>query len=286
MISTGAMVDDYKYSSYFNKLSSSTKELYTLGLTRFLKYFGTNLDISEITPREILKFYDHLLKHEHDNMAMRYLCGPSAAFNFLMALRELTFNPVSVLDTNPEYDPRDVVWTESERLAFIQAAMQSEDRYYMASYLDFLYVSAQRVTEQRLFKYEDIKIDVDSGCRYFPVKQSKTRVKAPVWISKRTFKHFDWIQEPKAGYLFTKRGQPIQYQTINNDYKAIREKAGLRKELQLRDLRRSRASDLMATGDYSAFEVMALTGHTNEKVFRQSYIVVPQDTTKWMLDEK
>lgn len=288
MITLLDMQHDYQGSQAFKKLSNNTKSLYMMGLNKLVDYYGHDVDVKDITPRSISQYYNHLVANHSENMAMRYLCGASAAFNFLIAMRDLTFNPVSVLDTNPDYDARDVVWTQNERGRFIKGARELKDVSYMASYIDFMYMSAQRVDEQRLFRYEHIMTDPESNERYFPVVQSKTRAKAPVWITDRLFREFSWYgvsEQPESGYLFTKKGQPVSYQTLNNDFKYIRAYCELRDELQMRDLRRSRASDLMATGKYSAFEVMALTGHTSEAVFRNKYVVLPKDTTQWMLKE-
>lgn len=289
MITVQDMRDDYLGSPIFKKLAPSTRRIYISGLDRFREYFGKHTDIHEITPRTVMEFYSMMLKEHSENMVMRYLCGPSAAFNFLISLRELSINPISVLSTNPEYDARDVVWTPLERDKFIKQAYVM-GLNYMAEYVDFLYISAQRVDEIRLFRYEHIEVGSGGEGEYFPVLQSKTKVKAPVWVSDKLFREFEWNRKgqdrPTEGLLFYKRqGWPLSYQTVNGDFNKIKEAAGLRDELQLRDIRRSRATDLMATGNYSAFEVMALTGHQNEKVFKEVYVTLPQQTTQWMLEE-
>jgi hypothetical protein len=279
------MMDEYMGSQAYQKLAVSTRDLYQTGLIKFLNFVGHTEIGSNLTPRNASDFYRHLKRDYSEEMSMRYLCGPSGMCSYMLALRDLTFNPFAILSTNPDYDSRDVVWLPDERERFLVNA-EALGLDYIGNYMDFLYVSAQRVYEQRLFRYEDALVDPESGERYFNVIQQKTRSKAPVWVSDRLFKNFGHDGKlPDMGYLFTKGGQPVSEQTIYKDFIKVKKASKIRPYVQMRDLRRARATDLMYSGKYTAPQVMALTGHKNEEVFRSVYVVTPKEATQWMLEE-
>ena len=252
------LLQDYTTSRSYLSLASSTRKIYQAGLNKLLDDFGALFKLEDMTPRNAVRFYNDLLDDYNATYSASLLKGPKAAFQTLVDLREAEINPFALINMKLRYDPRAVVWSKDEVEKFCQYAKRSGKYAYLYPFVTMLYESAQRPEDVRLILSASAQYSIDHKAAFYEIEQQKTGTKVTIWHTKKVNEALEHSLEHK--YLFHKNGEHVSLQTFRKDFKLVIEISGLRPELQMRDLRRSRVTHLIDAG-HTSEQVMSLTGH-------------------------
>ncbi|MEK0326802.1 MAG: tyrosine-type recombinase/integrase, partial [Nitrosopumilus sp.] len=276
---------DYKSSMGYLALANSTRSVYSSGLDKLEDYFGDEFKLVNMTVREASKYYEYkvLFATGKPSYVSAMMKGPKAAFQTLVDLREAEINPFALINIKLKYNPRAVVWSKEEVEMFYAVAKTHNDLQYMHSFVTMLYESAQRPEDVRSMMWVQRGWSEKYNAYYLDIIQQKTGTAVTVWITEKTDLAICSNRDPLTyTHLFNKKGEHVSLQTFRNDFKKVLDIAGLRPELQMRDLRRSRVTHLIDAGKTSE-QVMALTGHKSLSVFEKTYKVTSRDTSAFIL---
>ena len=283
IITIDDLVNDYTLSRQFKQLATSTKGVYITGFDKMINWFGGGFKIENMTPRNAVGFYENLLDHVSDKYAAAMIKGPKAAFQTLVDLREAEINPFTIMNLKIKYDPRSVVWSKEEFERFLETAKADDKLSYLYPFVGMLYLSAHRPEDVREIHWGQRHWSAEHNAYCFEITQQKTGTEVAIWVTDQIEKVLTALDERYCSMLFTKNGEHVSLQTFRNDFKKLLVKAGLRQELQMRDLRRSRATHLIDAG-YTSEQVMSITGHKSLSVFEKTYKVTSRETSAFILN--
>lgn len=208
----------------------------------YKKFLGAETKISDITPADIEKLKQYLLKSGLKNSSVnRYYSSLSKAFNLIIINKKLTMlNPCKSVSKLKEDNQILRYLTESEEARLMKA---------LPEYLKPIVVCAL-TTGLRLSNILNLKwdtINLEMGFLEVLKQENKGHKKIQIPLSKKFKVELQKIGVKKTGYVFInpKTGKP--YTTIKNGFNKALEKAGI-ENFRFHDLRHTVGTRLVANG--------------------------------------
>ena len=253
------VIGRYKESDRYQQLAKNTLTVYDRWLNEFGKMWGA-LPATAISTRVVIKFVE------------KYQTQPSVQRNAAAVLRNVLdearyrglitgANPASRLRLSSA-PVRDAIWSTEDRQNWIEAAGRHRNHANaLATYFYLLEYTAQRpgdVIDMRWSRYDGETIEL---------AQQKTGKLLRVPCHEDLRRVLDTAKR-NANSLFIvarRNGRPFRSVTVINEiFREVCDDAGIGRELQARDLRRTAAVRLGEAGA-TAIEIAAVTGHSIER---------------------
>ncbi len=262
------VIDKYRGSNRFEKLSDSSKRIYSPWLSEIKKLWGL-LPVSAIDKQVCFKFVD------------RYKDRPSTQNHAAVVLYNVlaegqrhglvpSANPASKLGLSPKI-PRDAIWSAEDRAAWLEAAKRHPRHAKgLALYFILLEYTAQRPGDVRALVwtgYDDIKRKIGYDSEWIRLVQEKTGkyVEIPVHHElRRVLDEHNTSVVHIGGHIVTRPdGLPYNHITMQELFREVSRTAGIT-NLQARDLRRTACVRLAEAG-CTDLEIAAISGHSIDR---------------------
>jgi len=246
---------------YFEKQAkgSASETQVRIALRFWSEYFPENA-ISELTPERIEAFIEWLKsKGYKNNYINRTLAAGRAALN--RAVRRQEVRNVPFITGLEPGEPRNVSLSLDEAAALFDAC----DEPHILMFLMLAFNTVSRPTA--LLELEKSQVNVDKRLIALnPVGRKQTKKYRPTLPITETL--LPWLEEADEGPLVAYWGRPIK--SVRRGFNAIRDKAGLGKEVSPYVIRHTMAIELRAR-DVPEWEVMGFMGHKSENRITEQY---------------
>lgn len=265
--SVAGIDDAFQRDDAFKRLAERTKRDYLYNIKPAIEWAG-HVRAEHLTRRAVKAWYQHA----------RDTAGASTARNRVAALRRLLTYATDeeIIDKNPaakmriSTPPSRVrLWTLAERDTFVAAAL-SAGRPSMALAVMLGWCLGQRPADLRTLAWSAF----DGQAVALRQGKAKTQVWVPALPELRRLLASTLRVSTQIVVSETTQ-KPYQESDFQHTFADIREKAGLPKDLQYRDLRRTLATALGAAG-CSDDQIRAITGHKTREVV--GVYVLPDQT--------
>lgn len=266
------VVKDYFHSVHFTNLAESTKQGYKARLNYWLdkKIDGITLRkarIDTITTAMCQRLYDKLTRDgsiaaNNDSLSMFRIL-----FSYAVRRGYINVNPFSLVKPLSTKS-RKQVWTKRDVKMFITTAFTQWRWRSLGIIVYCAYEWGQRIGDMRLLTWDCFNFDTG----VVTLVQSKRGVKVEIPTSTglrqvlvQQHKDFGWqkyvapmvaINRPRQGLV------PYSKLYVNKVAREIMDAAGISKELQIRDLRRTAITEMVEMG-VPVPSVMSVSGHTS-----------------------
>lgn len=242
---------------FMGRLSPRSQQDYCRNIKAALEG-GANALVSDLGRRDVKDWYQRQLRER----------GPSNARNAAAALRRLLSFGVDAgwIKDNPALrmrirtpESRSRVWTLAERDGFVDAAERS-GRHSMALAVMLGWCLGQRPADLRKLAWSAY----DGAA--VALRQAKTGT--AIWVPALPELRALLDRTPRQGpqiVVSEATGRPYQESDFQHRFAEIRDRAGLPRDLQFRDLRRTLATALGAAG-CTDDQIRAITGHKTRSV--------------------
>lgn len=259
------VADQYAKSARFAKLSPNTQEYYLIGIKQCCEYIG------DMKVRGIKRAYG--LKMYHDNCeeslkrASHMVAMARLIMNYARDLGLIDINPFTEMNL-PKLPPRQTIWT-MEQLEAAKKGAYEAGFPSIALAFQLLYDTAQRPGDVRLLAWT--RYDGKS----ITLRQTKTGENISVPVTNSSKELLDkWDRVGITILIDENTGKAYSKDELSRKARLAMDKAGLTKELQLRDLRRSaivRLGELNMPPQWIA----AVSGHSIKSVSEILRIYLP-----------
>lgn len=263
------VLDEYYRSLDFRDLAPKTQKDYTYCLNTLLN--------TEVRGGKINKMYLSTLdvpraQRAYDIWAERGIqfanhtqAVSSKLYNYAIRRGYCQVNPFSGVDRKP-IKPRKVVWTREDITQFLTTAY-SQFKWRSAGLIaQMAYEWCQRLGDMRTLKWDNL--DLNAGVLY--LEQSKRRARVELPISPELLEMLKQQKEEMgfqpyvAPYTGSTKVVHRPYFLMELSYlsRSIIKAAGLPKELQLMDMRRTGTTEMVDAG-VPLTNIMMVTGHSS-----------------------
>ncbi len=255
------LIEEYKASDMYTGLRPRTRTQYAQQLETIKRWAG-DVPVTAVTRRAVLEEYKAIV----DGIKAKGGSGLTHGAHFVRILRIvmnfarneelITANPAEDLKIKNE-KPRRQVWEEAEIVSFIAKAEELQSPS-MALAVMLGVFTGQRPADVRAMTW-----GAYDG-RYINVTQEKTGELVRVYCLDALKALLDTTPRT-AVQILTTDGQGVPYEEDHfiKSFAHIREQAGIRKDLQYRDLRRTAVVYLSRAG-CTVQEISSITGHRIE----------------------
>ena len=281
----------FETSPKFKSYSQQTREYYSRSYRRIEQYkfdgdtnFG-DLQLNQVTRQIAFGIYEHHSGGSGPGNGEKIVSAWRAAFKYAsQRYSEIAFNPFTQLSKRT-FPPRRQRWTDEQLTRFVKAA-------------DWLGCSsvglcallcmelAQRPCDMRNLTWSDY----DEVRGYIRIRQTKQHVEVRIPPTKRlaaalaAAKLTAVVKTTKPiddAYICpTKTGRRWQRRSLAREARLIARSIGLPDELQLRDLRRTAATEAASAG-VTPWEMMAAGGWQNQASIRPYLIWTPEQAASF-----
>ena len=267
------LAEMYMESSFYEKLRPVTRDQYAYFINKLCKTevegkgeFGSML-YRDVTNGIAARVYDSMIRTHRKKggdgiqMANHVLSVAKRIWSVANKWEVIHRNPWKHVETR-EPAKRRVKWTEEQVHQFLDTAFSRWEWRSVGVLCLLAYATAQRPGDLRESTWGNIRFDTGE----YHQLQSKRGAEVVIPLEDNVITtlddHYqDYGDQPYvAPHPRTKR--PYELTHLSKTAQRIREAAGLPSELQLRDLRRTVASELADNGATEA-EIMSWTGHKN-----------------------
>lgn len=273
------LICDYKASNWFKSLGTRTKKEYGYILEAIREALRAG-NLQNAPAAAFTRQHARALHH-------RFHAKPRKA-QLVAALSRIVFNygiETGLLKENPFTDmrikkrpAREVLWLDMEHanpLHKVDAvkAKAIELGLKSVSYaIDLALWTAQQQADILALpwgKYDGSHIKL---------RQSKTRAWVEVPVMPQLKKGLDaWTRQSTIILVSERTGKPFTKDHFGDLFREVREAAGIEKELQYRDLRKT-AIVMLAMAGCTDTEITAISGHTNAEVSDILEVYLPRNT--------
>lgn len=256
------LIDEYTRSDHFKSLSINTRKRYK-SVFSMLKRFTTpdkktllQLKVSRVDYHYV-DYFAGVMRHQYSTATIRSIFA--ALINvWERGLRtgRVLLNPWKNSKLKSGAD-RDNTWTREEVELCIKTAKEL-GFVVLALYIRLGYETAQRMwSDLRFMEWRNIK--VLEGHTVFDFIIAKTQTQLVIPLTPAVILALE--EAPKIStYIFVdKKGSLLTSAAILYQFSKLKQKTGINKDLQLRDLRRSFVTDLAQSGA-TMQEIVAWTG--------------------------
>ena len=261
--------DEYLHSAKFAELSGAVQVKYERSLYRVCKtkvQHGTelgNIKLKDLRYKHVTYAYDRWLDENGPSAGNYMATCLSIILNLGLRHEALLANPVSQLKRKVD-KPRKIKWSKDEVKTFLDTAYSMWRYRSIGLILHMSYEWGQRVGDMRLLKWSDIDFDAQR----VDITQSKrgAEVHLPIpddLLAMLKAQQVDFGFQPYvAPHIRPNNGGYAAYSDIeiHRYVNQIKEIAGLSKELQARDLRRTAITE-MAEAGVDLVGIMQVSGH-------------------------
>ena len=267
------LCDMYMQSAFFEKLAPITRDGYSYYIEKLIASelpdkgrFG-NVLYRDVTNGMASRVYDTLVRTHR----LQGGDGIQMANHVLSVAKRVwsVANKWEVIHRNPwkfveklEPKKRKVSWTEEQVQQFLDTAYSRFEWRSVGVICELAYATAQRPGDCRLALWENIRWDT----RSFQKVQSKRGAEVDIPLEDRVVDILDQQYQEYGNQPYVaphyRTLRPFELTHLSKTCQRIREAAGLPKELQLRDLRRTVVTELADNGATEA-EIMSWSGHKN-----------------------
>jgi integrase len=268
------VLEEYYKSIDYTRLGDRTRYDYRYCLSAMLDtivdraaikqmYFGT------LTTPRAQKAYDQWLVRG-TSFANHTQAVASKFFNWAIQRGFTEFNPFSKLSKKP-YKPRKVVWTREDINQFLTTAYSKFRWRSVGLIVQMAYEWCQRLGDMRTLTWDNL--DLDAGVLY--LEQSKRRARVEIPISEELMAMLKQQKEDVGNqpyvapvcqdetYSYRAYGK-IEFNAVG---RVVRQAAGIAKELQLMDMRRTGTTEMVEAG-VPLTNIMMVTGHASPASLR------------------
>lgn len=263
----------YMESAFFEKLRPITRDQYSYFIDKLCK---TNLEGSgefgavlyrDVTNGMAGRLYDTMIRTHRKKGGD----GIQMANHVLSVAKRVwsVANKWEVIHRNPwrhveklEPKKRRIKWNEEQVKQFLDVAFSRHEWRSVGVICTMAYATAQRPGDLRMAKWENIRFDNNE----YQKVQSKRGAEVAIPLDEVTMDILDQQYQDYGDQPFVaphyRTGRPYELTHLSKTFQRIRDAAGLPKELQLRDLRRTVISEL-AEASVTEAEIMSWSGHVN-----------------------
>jgi integrase len=293
-MSAAFIARSFEASFKFSKYSERTKEEYPRMYRRIEifksdgnRMFG-DFHVSEITRQVVYSIYEHHVQHHGLENANRIMSAWQAAFKYAtLKIPGVVLNPFTHLgmETSP---PRRQRWTDSQLQAFIKKA--DELGYPSVGRCALMCIElVQRPGDILNLRWGDYRERLGA----WHIRQSKRG--AEVWVPpterlrsvlnterRRLLANRNSGEVRRLPVCPTKTGKRWQRRNFTKTARMIARAVGIPDDLQIRDLRRTAATEGASAGA-TPWEMMAVGGWQNQASIRPYFVGTPEQAASFQL---
>lgn len=241
IITLKEMLDEFlEYSEINNSHQQYIQNIHKVKV--YKKFLGAETKISDITPSDIEKLKQYLLKSGLKNSSVnRYYASLSKAFNLIILNKHLKMlNPCKAVSKLKEDNQILRYLTESE-----EARLMKRLPEYLKPIVICALTTGLRLSNILNLKWDTINLEM--GFLEVLKQENKGHKKIQIPLSEKFKAELQKIGVKKKGYVFInpKTGKP--YTTIKNGFNKALEKAGI-ENFRFHDLRHTVGTRLVANG--------------------------------------
>ena len=242
--------DLYRKSTRWASLSQGTREQYERSILRMVNGPYGKKHPSVITPLVADAIYKSLVQQSREGESNRFVAVWSNVYSFGNATEIVkAVNPWQhVVKTIPP--SRTEVWRHEEMQALLKAC-ENHDRELC--FFSLLYDTGQRPIDITKLLWEQVKTDA-SGT-YLEIKQQKTGKLVRPAVSLDTVAVMQRLPKVNPRVF-----PDLNREVIAKFFKKFKTAAGVRPQLQMRDIRRTVVTEL---GGASDDQILSVTGHSD-----------------------
>ena len=244
------LIQEYQRSAWYRELGRRTIEEVGHALTIIEQALG-DMPVAKIERKHIRKFHNGAITKWSRHKANRLVKWLRRLLNYAIELGELTDNPALNMGLRHNR-PRRIRWTSNEVEAIKSAALKIDHRP-LALTVQLGYDTSQRLGDIQALRWNQFD---GEGLTFL---QGKTG--AEVWVPLSTESLRMLAETPRTGVqiiVSNRTGRPYTDRlALNRAFRKAKQVAGIRSELQFRDLRRTAASEVIAGGGRAE----PITGH-------------------------
>lgn len=250
----------YKASTWFSRLSLKSRVDYERVMLMLVDtQYGKRLPNS-ITP-SMANAMHGVLSQNHGPITANIFCTVwGIIYKFAMTNDWLTINPWRFVRQSKS-NPRKQLWSEQQVADIVGCALaQSPPAYPVARGIMLMYDTSQRPGDCLSMRHDMAKKDAAGW--YVEVKQKKTGTVVKSAVTDYTAKLCRLGEGSTSEYLI---GCKLDLGDFRTDFRKYADTAGLPKELQLRDLRRTALTEAGA-GGATEDQMKSMSGHSDRSM--------------------
>ena len=277
----GSLVDEYLHSPHFTDLVNTTQKAYKYCIDILLdfeltyggKFYGAvrDMNFEELSNGMAQRIYDQILvqsRSKGDGITFANHCNSVAKRIWTIANKwELTHrNPWKFVETKTAKVRRNK-WSPEKVALFLATAFSKESWYNVGVIVQLGYATSLRNGDCRTTTWDELPFDkkllhkvTNKRGRYFVSAEVQIPLDNEILELLKTqyekWGHTDWV----APNPLTKK--PYTLGHLSKTFRRIADAAGLPKDLQHRDLRRTVLTELADAGS-TVNEMMSWSGHAN-----------------------
>lgn len=266
-------------SRKFRKLAPRTQKDYRYYLNDFFVVRFGVFPIKALTPKVIKTYYEATCDKRGDYFGYHLLIAMKAFFKWAASEEAVDENPARYIE-NYMPESRDQRWMPEQVDALCKKAVEMDRRSIMLAVRIADWI-AQRPFDTRMLRWSNY-----DGSRLIDIKQSKKKRKvAPLPLPQYLIDLLD--ATPKESiYIIVSEGskRPYSERGFDGVLADIRDKAGLPKDLQFRDFRRTAMTEGYDAGATDE-QVRAFSAHANPSSM-SPYRVLTETQGQVLMDKR
>ena len=255
----------------WKRLSPNSQNVYRILIRQGIESLGPDRDVNTIKAGDADKLYDQLESVKGMHKAVSVCTVLRRVWGVLKRYNHTSFNPFSHMGLSVQTS-RKVLWTEEQINTFIRASVE----YGLPSLgllLILCYTFAQRPGDMRKLKWENYDGE------YLTFTQEKTGKEMVLYVPEDVRDDLSLVEQV-GPFIVTREdtGLPYTDDDYLYHYKNILSIAGLPKELQLRDTRKTAINEVIERGGTDS-DLMNIGGH-NVRTTLNKYQVTTKKSAK------
>lgn len=272
VITLKEMLDDFlEYSEINNSKQQYIQNIHKVKV--YKKFLGAETKISDITPADIEKLKQYLLKSGLKNSSVnRYYASLSKAFNLIILNKHLKMlNPCKAVSKLKE---------DNQVLRYLTAEEETRLMQALPEHIKPLVVCAL-TTGLRLSNILNLKwdtINLDMGFLEVLKQENKGHKKIQIPLSNKFKTELEKIGIKKKGYVFINPNTGKPFTTIKRSFKTALERAGI-ENFRFHDLRHTVGTRLVANGA-DLMTVKEYLAHSNLSTTQRYMHPTPENMKK------
>ena len=263
-----AVVEQYVASDWYEGLGTATKAEVDTALAVIKAAPLARYQVRVLKRRHVRKFHDQLAKAKGRNKANKTVKWLRRVLTYAMELELRETNPAFDLDLKHNA-PRKQRWAVAEIDAFVAAAV-AQERASIALAVLIAYDTSQRLADVLSATWSQFD---GEGITFI---QAKTGEEVWTPLSAETRDALPMKRDGVQIVISETTKQPFHQVNFNRHFRAILADAGIRSELQFRDLRRTAASEVLSGGGRAE----AITGHRPGSSALRVYEIPDKDAAR------
>jgi len=263
------LIKDYEQSSWYASLKPRTRENADLALQRIHTALG-HFRAAHVGRKDCRTCYEGILAKHGPNAAKTAHTYLRVLFSWAQEQEIRADNPAKGMKVQTP-DPRKQTWTHEQ----VQAVIKKAQELGMPDIA--LLVMLGYDTGQRLTDLMDLKWSAYDG-EGLNFDQNKTRKDVWVPLDPQTIKTLSQTKREAVQIVVASNtGQPYTNRAlVNRRFREAADKAGLPKQIQMRDLRRTVATEISAGGG----KIHPITGHAPGSSMERVYVVPNKEAAR------